>query len=91
MLHRDQLTTAAFSSISGNSITDEEVARGACGKIDTGLRVFPNPVGIQEGRGLGAAFASEERRAVLPKMSLKVEYQTTSSCTAGPVVGRPLW
>lgn len=87
--HRDQQTTAVFPSISGNSITDEETARGACGKIDTGLRVFPNSAGIQEGRGDRAAFKAEECRTVLAKMSLKVEYQATSSCTAGPVVGLP--
>lgn len=61
MSYRDQLTTAAFPSISGNSIMAEETARGACGKIDTGLRVFPNSAGIQEGRGDRAAFTAEER------------------------------
>lgn len=59
------------------------------GKRRTGFRVFPYSVVIQEGRGdrfRRAVFTSEEHRAVLLKMSLKVRVSgkgQVSSWTCG--------
>lgn len=75
VLDRGQPTAAVFPPFL-KTIADEEAGRGACGKIErTGFRVFSCSVVIQEGRGdrfRRAVFTSEEHRAALLKMSLKV-------------------